>query len=431
LPKLKAVLWLSFLLLSVLSFQLTLSAGYVLTPALLHSTPPLQQLERGLGGEDASLKNKIRTLGRPNVTTLAQTDAESIVIATGLLNPRGVAILPDGRLLVAEAGTGFVSGNEDDNTGMLSLLNDLNRDGHYDLASEKTPVLEQLPGYNILYQFNPGRDEIVGLGDVLVTDDDRIFFTLDDNFEKITVTEVELVSGTTTDLYLSLSTLNSIAYDAEMQRLYLAESSNNAIMSLTLDGQAESEAELLTSFGLLEHGQQAVPSGIAVDPQTGDVLVALFSGNLWNYYGSVLSFMPGDAKVVRVDPQTGSITDEITGLTAAVDVAVDEAGNLYVVELTTEWPTPTLSTEFELFDPDAPPDAGGYVRFSGRVTMYPVDETEPFILADNLDAPTNITYHNQALYVSVGQGTPGRPIWVDGERRPIVGELLKIIVPTP
>ncbi len=32
------------------------------------------------------------------------------------------------------------------------------------------------------------------------------------------------------------------------------------------------------------------------------------------------------------------------------------------------------------------------------------------MLATGLDAPTNITYHEGALYVSAGQGTPGRPI---------------------
>ncbi len=366
----------------------------------------------------------------PRGSIEAQADAADIVpIATDLLNPRGVGVLPDGRLIVAEAGTGLVMGDDTDNTGRLSVFEDRNQDGDFNDPDEQTPILEQLPGYNILYQFNPGRDEIVGVGDVLVTDDGRIFFTLDDNFEKITVTELDLETGATTDLYQSLSTLNSMAYNPDSQRLYVAESSNNAIRYLTLDGEGEGESELLTSFDLMDHNQQAVPSGVAVDPLTGDLLVALFSGNLWDYYGSLLSLMPGDAKVVRVDTETGEVTDEITGLTGAVDVATDESGNLYIVELTTEWPMPTLSTEFDLFDPSAPPDAGGYARFSGRVTMVPADGSVPVILADDLDEPTNITYHDQTLYVSVGQGTPGRAIWVNGERRAITGELLKISLP--
>jgi hypothetical protein len=99
-----------------------------------------------------------------------------------------------------------------------------------------------------------------------------------------------------------------------------------------------------------------------------------------------------------------------------VDVATDESGNIFVVELTTWWATPVLTYSFDLYDPSGPPDPGGYARFTGQVTMYPVDGGEPIILADRLDAPTNITYHDGSLYVSVGQGTPGRPIWSRGER---------------
>src|SRR5690606_38527499 len=131
--------------------------------------------------------------------------------------------------------------------------------------------------------------------------------------------------------------------------------------------------------------------------------VTLFSGQLWNYYGTILSYMPGDAKVVRVNPETGEIRDLITGLTTAIDIAVDEAGNVYVVEMTTRWATPTLTDAFDLYDPAAPPDAGGYPRFSGRVTAYLANGGAPVILADDLDAPTNITYHQGALYVSTGQ----------------------------
>lgn len=348
------------------------------------------------------------------------------VVASGLQNPRGTAFLPDGRLLLAEAGTGYDSGEPADNTGKLSVLTDHNSDGDYDDADERTAILERLPGYNILYQFNPGRDEIVGIGDVLALPDGRSFYTLDDHFETLSVNEVTPDLKRKGYFYLSDSTLNALAYDPTTKRMYVAESTGNTLTVITPSG----DDRTLVTFDLLANGQQAVPAGLAVDPQTGDVVVALFSGQLWNYYGEILSFMVGDAKVVRVNPQSGAVTDAITGLTTAVDVAVDEQGNIYVVEMTTEWPTPTLKYEFDLFSPDSPPDAGGYARYSGRVSLYPADGGEPVIVADNLDAPTNITYHNGGLYVSVGQGTPDRPIWVSGERRTISGALLKIILPS-
>ena len=172
--------------------------------------------------------------------------------------------------------------------------------------------------------------------------------------------------------------------------------------------------------------QQPVPAGLALDPRTGDLLVALFSGQIRDYYGTVIAYMPEHARIVRLNPATGDLRDEITGLTTAVDVAIDEAGNLYVAELATGWPAAVMPREFPLFDPAAPPDSGGYPRFSGRVTMYPADGGAPLRLAEGLDAPTNLTYHDGALYVSVGQGTPGRPIMgPDGLTR-ITGSLLRI-----
>lgn len=346
-------------------------------------------------------------------------------IAAGLQNPRGVAVLPDGRLLVAEAGTGYVPDDPAGYTGKLSVFDDLNGDGDYDDAGERTPILEQLPGYNILYQFNPGRDEIVGIGDVLVLDDGRVYFTLDDNFEVISIVELTPEFERVGHLFRGAGTLNAIVYDETTERLYVAESTTNTLRAVALDGTSE----FITEFDLLAHKQQAVPAGVAVDPLTGDVLVTLFSGNLWDYYGEILSFMPGDAQVVRVNPETGSVTPEIDNLTTAVDVAVDGAGNIFVAEMTTEWATPTLSHQFDLYSDDAPPDAGGYARFTGRVTMYPADESTPRILADRLDTPTNITLHDGKLYVSTGQGTPDRPIWVHGERKTITGEIYVIAVP--
>ncbi|MEQ9033124.1 MAG: hypothetical protein RLP44_30685, partial [Aggregatilineales bacterium] len=162
------------------------------------------------------------------------------------------------------------------------------------------------------------------------------------------------------------------------------------------------------------------------DPLTGDMLVTLFSGQLWDYYGSILSFVPGASKVIRINPETGDYSDEITGLTTAVDIATDDNGNRYVVEMTTVWATPTMSHDFDLYDPNALPDAGGYARFTGRVTLFPADHSEPVVLADGLDQPTNVTYHDGMLYISTGQGTPGRPIWGEHGLTQIVGELYTI-----
>ena len=192
---------------------------------------------------------------------------------------------------------------------------------------------------------------------------------------------------------------------------------------MSLDG----ELREIALFPPLASGQQSVPAGLTVDPRSGDVLVALFSGVIVDEdTGDVILLIPGDAKVVRVNPETGEFVDEHTGLTAAIDVAMDGLGNLYIVEMTVAFLDP-FPSKFDFFDPGAPPLHGGYQRFSGKVTLYPEDGSPPRVLADGLDTPTNITLGpDGALYVSTGQGTPGRPIpGPDGPTK-IVGEIVRI-----
>ncbi|MBT8240608.1 MAG: ScyD/ScyE family protein [Acidimicrobiia bacterium] len=352
-------------------------------------------------------------------------------VASGLQNPRGVAVLPDGRLVVVEAGSGIESQEAAQPTGRVSVFEDLNGDGDYDDPDEIDPVVSQIASYNTLTQFGTGHDEVGGAGDIVWLGDGRLFFTRDDptagymadgSPRGINVVELSLESGLGANLIVRNATMNALAYDPAAEVLYVVESGANRLIAVTLDGAIRNVAD----FPELQQGQQAVPSGLALDPTTGDVLVALFSGQIGDYFGNVLSFWPGASKIVRVDPATGRYTDAIAGLTTAVDVAVDDDGNVFVAELTSVWPSAKMPRDFDLFDPDAAPDPGGYTRFAGSVTMYPIDDGDPVVLANKLDLPTNITYADQALYVSVGQGTPGRPIIGPTGSTSIVGELHRI-----
>lgn len=327
-------------------------------------------------------------------------------IATGLENPRGVAIMPDGRLIVIEAGTGVESADPAHDSGKLSILTDHNDDGDFDDAGEIERLFSHLPSYNALTTFGTLRDEVGGPGDVVLLEDGRLFFTYEDPFELVAVVEVSPQGRNVGTLIERDATLNALAYDASTATFYVVESGWNRLMAVSAAG----EARIVAEFGPLDHGQQAVPAGLAQDPTTGDLLVALFSGQVIDYYGGTLPFMPGDAKIVRVDPTSGRVSDEISGLTTAVDVAVDEQGNRFVVELTSVWPTAPLPRNFDLHDAAAAPDPGGYARYTGRVTMYPADGSAARRLAEGLDAPSNITYHAGTLYVSTGQGTPGRRV---------------------
>ncbi|MEO1663360.1 MAG: ScyD/ScyE family protein [Chloroflexota bacterium] len=355
-------------------------------------------------------------------------------VATNLNNPRGIDFLPDGRMVVLEAGTGTTLQIETTGTGRISIFEDVNGDGDYDDAGERTPILDGVPSYNSLRFLNTGHDEVYGLGDLVTLPDGSIYFTKDDPFAEPApqfddlfygdtgIFSVNAASGEAQRLVKRAATVSAIAYHPEREGFYATESGLNAMMFTDLAGEV---TELVT-FAELASGQQAVPAGIAYDPTTGDLLVALFSGFIKDYYGTMLSFMPGDAKIVRYDPDTEMVTDEITGLTTAIDVAVDDSGNVYVAELTTEWAPALMPAAFDLYDPASPPDVGGYERFSGRITAYPAGGGEPMLLADGVETPTNMTWHAGALYISTGLGTPGRSVHTAGGLHAITGVIYRM-----
>lgn len=367
----------------------------------------------------------------------AQDDITITRIASGLNNPRGVAALPGGDLLVVEAGTGSDQPQAvTDATGQIMRLIDVNRDGDYDDPDERYPFITGHPSYNSLALFGTLHDEPFGLSDILVGDDGTIYFTKDDPFHRLSRNEGgDLYYGNTgifrypfgtgqpAEMFIKRpATLNSLAYDAQRNRFYTVESGFNRLIY----AEGDNEPVILAEFPELASGQQAVPSGVAIDPTSGDILVALFSGYVHDYYETTLSFVPGDARVVRVDADSGAVHEVITGLTTAIDLAVDEAGNIFVVELTTQWPTPLMPADFDVHDPQALPDPGGYVRYSGRITLYPAQGGEPRILMQDVDTPTNITYADGVLFVSSGLGTPGRVVLTPNGLQPIVGSIYRI-----
>ncbi|MFQ5406893.1 MAG: SMP-30/gluconolactonase/LRE family protein [Anaerolineales bacterium] len=344
------------------------------------------------------------------------------VILTGLENPRGIAFGPDGELFVAEAGTGFDAVEPTERTGKLTVFTDHNGDGDYDDAGEAERWFSHLPTYNALQFFGTLRDEVNGPADVLIHRDGRLFLSVDGGLDDIALYEISSEGRIGRNLY-TRSNMNGIAFDRAQEHIYVAASTANQLVEISLNG----ETREIVTFPALESSQQAVPAGLSVDPRTGEVLVALFSGTAVDREtGEVIPFVLGDSKVVRVDPATGAIADEITGLTAAVDVTVDEAGNVFVVEMTSDY-ADLLPKLFDVFDPEASPLHGGYLRYSGRVTFYPAAGGSSRVLAAGLDMPTNITPGpDGALYISTGEGTPGRPIPGPDGPTAIVGEILRI-----
>jgi sugar lactone lactonase YvrE len=344
------------------------------------------------------------------------------VILTDLRNPRGVVLDSEGGILVAEAGLGDDARDVTDRTGRLTRFVDLDGNGFFGDPGEAEPWFEHLASYNAMNVYATGRDEVSGPSDVALHTDGQLYLTVDGGFEEFALFEISPDASIGRNL-ASRSNMTGIALSRDERSLFVTESTLNQLIEITLDTGARRE---ITIFPALDSGQQAVPAGLSLDPRDGTILVALFSGVAQAADGSYVPFVAGDAKVVRVDPSTGSVSDEVTGLTTAVDVAVDAHGNIYVVEMASDY-ADLLERGADLFDPDADPLHGGYVRYSGSVTMFPEDGSQPVVLVRGLDAPTNITLGSDGgLYVSTGQGTPGRPIPGPSGPEAIVGEVIHI-----
>ena len=355
-------------------------------------------------------------------TTAQSGSSEVRVLVSGLDNPRGVVVRSETEIFVVEAGTGYDAVDQTLNTGKLTQFSDRNGDGDFDDDGEADRWFSRLPTYNALSFFGTGRDEVSGPGDVLLHADGRIFLAVDGGIDEQDLFEISSQRRVGRSL-AGRANMNGLAFDLDQSSIYAVESAANRLIEVPLDGEIRD----IVTFAALAHDQQAVPAGLAVDPLTGEILVALFSGNAIDPgTGEVIPFVLGDSKIVRVDPTTGRVSDEITGLTVAVDVAIDASGNVYVVELASE-PADTLPKLFDLFDLEGPVLHGGYRRFSGRITLHPADGGLPIVIVEELDLPTNITIGTDgSLYVSTGQGTPGRPIpGLDGPTR-IVGQVIRI-----
>ena len=185
---------------------------------------------------------------------------------------------------------------------------------------------------------------------------------------------------------MSGQVVNSITLSTDQQTLFLAESTLNQIGAYHF----ESGYEEVLLFDVLENQQQAVPTGLTLDAD-GNLIVSLFSGQLWAYYGETISFMPGDAKIAKVDLTSRTYEYIAEGLTTAIDVVTDRDDNIYFLEMTTAWPSNLISRDFDLYDENSPPDPGGYMRNSGRLSVLLNGSKERRILVEGLDLPTNLS----------------------------------------
>lgn len=317
------------------------------------------------------------------------------VVARLLDNPRGLLVLADGSLLVAEAGLGDL---DKPLTSRLTRLTDLDRDGRYDSQGERRMLLDGQRSINILEHVR--RDEVFGMasiaaGDGTVLATHAIFDGPSQLFE-ISGDEVKKLGQ-------AEGNLNSVTWDPRRRLWIAASSSRDQVVRVELDGKVA----VIAKLPALASGQQPVPAYVRFDGRTGDTLVSLFSGSTEGETGGDgTEIEPRSAKIIRIDPDSGRIADVVTGLTVPTDFALDEAGRIYVLEFCDEFLDP-LQTRDQMWQRSS---HGGFRRFSGRLLRIDRDRREVTVLARGLDAPTNIVRRGNTLLISEGMGTPGRKI---------------------
>ena len=277
----------------------------------------------------------------PAMATPVPLVSPGVLVATGLANPRGVAIGEDGSIYVAEAGLGgeepFESPAFGPSTrGVSGQVSRITPDG------ARSVIVSGLPSFAL------GGFEVVGPAGI-VAEDEALLLT-NSHFvpgvepwpHDAAILRIDPVDGaieTIGDLGAYERDNNPDGFILESDpygiarstdgTLYVADAGANALYRLD---PASGALDLLTVFPGLPAEEpnparndavesDPVPTGVAPAP-AGGVYVSLLGG---------FPFPPGSAKVVHVAVD-GAQSDATTGLTAVVDVEVGPDGALYVVE---------------------------------------------------------------------------------------------------
>lgn len=342
--------------------------------------------------------------------------AQRRTVARGLRNPRGMQLVEDG-LLVAEAGTGDPANPA---TGRLLKLVDANHDGDYLDEGEQHVLLDGQPSKNILDIVR--RDEVFGMAGMergMASDGPMVmaslaFFGGPSTLFAVRGDRVEPWGKTH-------GNINDVAFDPSRGKWYGASSTTDEIVELLPGNGSERVLKLPT----LASGQDAVPGYLRFDPITHDLLVSQFSGSPEGEEGGDgTELVPRAASIVRVDPDHKTASPFITHLTVPTDLEVDEQGAVYVLEFCDSFLDPVATRQAM-----AAPGHGGFKRYSGRLLRIERTTGTVQILAENLDAPTNITSVPGGFLVAEGMGTPGRTIPTPAGEQPLEGFIELVTYP--
>ncbi len=369
------------------------------------------------GGTPAAPRVGLPAPATPATGTPVAGVPGATLIATGLANPRGVAVGDDGAVYVAEAGLG---GNEPfespgfgpSTRGATGRVTRIRPDG------EVSTVAAGLPSFAL------GGFEVVGPAGLVVVDEQLWLVTshfvpgLEPRPNEAALLRIDPEQGSATivaDLGATERENNPDGFIIESDpygvavgedgAIYVAEAGANALYRY--DPAADDPAlELVTVLpGLPGSEPNPARNGAAeLDPvPTG--LAPARGGGMYVGYLSGFPFPAGGAKVVLV-AEDGAVSDAVTGLTGVVDVEVGPDGLLYVTEFASG------------FDLESQPP--GWIADSGRVLRV-LDDGTTEVVADGLNKPNGIAFDGAGnLYVAVNSDLPpqagpqGQLVRIDG-----------------
>ncbi len=246
-------------------------------------------------------------------------------VARGLNNPRGMEKLPDGSLLVAEAGTGT---RPDSRVIRLEPCSK-----GYRIAQV---LLDEQPSVSVGPDVK--REEIMGAAAIHARAS-SVFGLFVDSRRRVTrMLEILPEAGR---LRCELpGNVMDFAHDPAMSMEYAVSSDRDCIYQLDREGGSIVWVTLSREVTGQHQGQRAVPCALCHDPWSGALLVTLLSGEVHGEHregdlhpasSTGLNFLHGVARVLAVDPREGTIETHVAGLTLATN-AVAHGPHLFVLE---------------------------------------------------------------------------------------------------
>ncbi|MCA9877849.1 MAG: ScyD/ScyE family protein [Thermomicrobiales bacterium] len=334
-----------------------------------------------VAAQDATPASSPEAMGPP------PAPAYATVVATGLMNPRGMFVDADGNVWVAESGVGGdgpcamgPEGNEEC-MGHTGAVTKIAADGTSErvldgLASRAAEGGSSATGPNdvavlenqvyVLFGFGGDPATRVDLG----AEDELGFLMVDDGNGLQPVVDVAAYE---TDSNPDGQAVDSNPYSllpAAEGALVVSDAGGNALLNVTAEGEISTLTVFPNREATAPDGSEIpmnpVPTGIAADPN-GSIVVGELTG---------FPFPVGGATVVTVGPDGGEPISTLDGFTNVIDVAVGPDGSTYVLEM--------LKSSMLGINPEDP------TTLEGQLTRVSLDGERTVVASEGLVWPTGL-----------------------------------------